>query len=259
MRTMLALLLALAATAHAGITTREVAYPAGNVTAKGFLALPGTPGKHPGILVVHEFWGLNDYARQRAKMLAKLGYAALAVDMYGGGKVAGHPQDAMAFMNAVTSDLPEAQRRFEAALKFLQDQPEVNPGEIAAIGYCFGGGIVLQMACDGLPGLQAVASFHGSLGAQVPEGAQPTARVLVCAGGSDQFAPPATVAAFKERLKKGNVHFTFVSYPGAQHGFTNPDATALGKKFGLPIAYDATADQESWGELQEFLKSVFKS
>lgn len=242
---------------EAGIVTRDVSYPAGDVTAKGFFAAPEGGGKHPGVLVVHEWWGLNDYARERVKMLAGLGYAALAVDMYGGGKTATHPNDAKGFAAAVMKDMPGAKRRFEGALKFLQEQPEVDAAKIAAIGYCFGGGIVLQMACDAIPGLDAVASFHGSLNAQIPPGAKPTARILVCNGADDTFVSPEAIADFQKRMKTADVDLKFVSYPGALHGFTNPDADKTAKEFGLNVGYDARADQDSWSELQKFLKASF--
>jgi len=244
---------------QAAIVTREVSYPAGGVTAKGFFAAPEGGGKHPGVLVVHEWWGLNDYSRQRAKMLAELGYAALAVDMYGEGRVATHPNDAKGFAGAVMGNMPEAKKRFEAALKFLQQQPEVDASKIAAIGYCFGGGIVLQMAADGVPGLDAVASFHGSLNAQIPAGVKPTARMLVCHGANDSFSTPEAIADFMARMKAAGVDLAFFSYPGALHGFTNPDADKAAKEFGLNVGYNARADQESWSELQKFLKASFGS
>lgn len=253
-RLIFGLLVLTLAAARADIVTREVSYPAGSVTARGFLAAPKGEGKHPGVLVVHEWWGLNDYARTRAEKLAALGYVALAVDMYGDGKTAGHPKDAGAFAGAVMKDLPEARKRFEAALSFLAKQPEVDASQLAAIGYCFGGGIVLQMACDGVPGLKAVASFHGSLGAEVPAGVKPTARVLVCHGADDTFVTPETIQAFKDRMKAAGVDMKFISYPGAKHGFTNPDATKKAEEFGLNIGYDAKADKESWKKLEQFLK-----
>ncbi len=239
---------------QAGIITREVTYPAGSVTARGFLAAPEGKGKHPGVLVVHEWWGLNDYARERAKKLAALGYVALAVDMYGEGKVAGHPKDAGAFAGGVMRDLPEARKRFQDALAFLANQPEVEANQLAAIGYCFGGGVVLQMACDNVTGLKAVASFHGSLGAEIPPNTKPTARMLVCHGADDTFVKPEVIQSFQDRMKVAGVDLKFVSYPDALHGFTNPDATAKAKEFGLNIGYDAKADEASWKELEGFLK-----
>jgi dienelactone hydrolase len=245
------------AIAQADVTTREVSYPAGDVEAKGLLALPDLEGKRPGVLVVHEWWGINDYARNRARMLAELGYVALAVDMYGDGKVATHPEDAGDFAKAVMSDLPEATARFKAGLKFLREQPEVDPDQIAAIGYCFGGGVVLQMAASGVEGLDAVASFHGSLGAEVAEGVEPEARMLVLTGTADEFVPDQAVEEFEKRMKEAGANVTIVRYPGAKHGFTNPAADAAGEEFELPIGYDPEADRKSWSEMQEFLSGAF--
>ena len=135
------------------IETTEVEYAAGKVTAKGFLAVPKEEGPHPGVLVVHEWWGNNDYSHQRARMLAEQGYAALAVDMYGDGKTAEHPRDATAFMAEVKNNRPELNARFRAAMKFLQANPAVDREKIAAIGYGFGGNVVLQMARNGTVGL----------------------------------------------------------------------------------------------------------
>lgn len=252
-RLLCASLLFAATSIHAGIVIREVTYPAGSVTARGFLAAPEGDGNHPGVLVVHEWWGLNHYARQRAEKLAALGYVALAVDMYGDGKVANHPNDAGAFAGAVMRDLPEARKRFLAALDFLAKQPEVDYTKLAAIGYCFGGGIVLQMAREGAPELRAVASFHGSLDLQYRKSDQPFAKILVCHGEADTFVTPETIQSFKLQMNT-NGNLTFISYPGALHGFTNPDATTKAREFGLNIGYDAKADAQSWTELKSFLK-----
>ncbi|MGC1480675.1 MAG: dienelactone hydrolase family protein [Chthoniobacterales bacterium] len=261
MKTPLRLLLALAliATSRADISTREVTYPAGDIEAKGLLAIPEGDGKSPGILVVHEWWGINDYARERAKMLAELGYVALAVDMYGDGKTAKHPDDAMAFSKAVMSNLPEATARFEAAMDFLQSQPEVDPDKIGAIGYCFGGGVVLQMAASGIEGLDAVVSFHGSLGAKVPTGVTPSARMLVLTGTADQFVPSEAVDSFEKRMAEADATATVISYPGAKHGFTNPEADEASEEFDLPVGYDQNADRDSWGEMKEFFSAAFES
>lgn len=241
----------------AGVVSRDVSYEAGSVTAKGFFVAPDDGKRHPGVLVVHEWWGQDGYARERAKMLAELGYAAMAVDMYGDGKVAEHPKDARAFVGAVLKDMPEARRRFEAALKFFRAQPEVEPDKVAAIGYCFGGTIVLQMAAEGVPGLLAVASFHGLLNAEVPGGVKPFAKMLVCHGEADAYVKPEDITAFKKRMAEAGVDVAFVTYPGALHGFTNPDATAKAKEFDLNVGYDADADKKSWAEMKKFLKSAF--
>ena len=253
------LLFALAGIAEAAVQGQEIDYSAGDgTTLKGYLATdPAITGKRPGILVVHEWWGLNDYARKRARMLAGLGYTALAVDMYGEGKTAIHPDTAGKFSSAVSKDLPLAKKRFMAALELLKQQPSVDPGKIAAIGYCFGGGIVLAMAREGVD-LAGVASFHGSLATQNP--AQPgviKARILVLNGEDDPFTPPERLAAFKKEMDAAGADYKIINYPGAKHSFTNPDADAYGKQFNLPLAYNAQADKESWQAMQEFFKTIF--
>lgn len=250
-------ILAQATVLQATITTKEVTYPAGQVTAKGFLARPDDSAIHPAVLVVHEWWGLNDYARKRANMLAEMGYVALAIDMYGDGKTASHPADATAFMSTITENMPEGRARFEAALKFLSEQPGVDPSKIAAIGYCFGGGIVLQMAAEGVPGLIGVASFHGGPGAQIPEGVTPTASMLVLHGEADAMIPMTAIEDFKKRMTDASVVHQVVTYPDAKHGFTNPAADDKAKEFDIPIGYQEVADKASWAELTKFLSQLF--
>lgn len=245
--------------AESKIQGKTVEYSAQGVVMKGYLTYDDNiPGKRPGVLVVHEWWGLNDYARKRARMLAELGYTALAVDMYGGGKRAIHPGDATKFSSEVMKNFDVAKARFMAAMDFLEQQPTVDPTRIAAIGYCFGGGVVLNMARQGVA-LKGAASFHGSLASVKP--AQPgsiKAKILVLHGANDKFTTPDQIKAFNQEMKKAGADFQFISYPGAMHSFTNPKADALGKKFGLPLAYNAAADKKSWDELKEFLKTVFK-
>lgn len=246
------------ASAQAGIKTQEVEYSDGTTNMKGYLAFDDSiKGKRPGVLVVHEWWGLNDYARKRARMLAGLGYTALAIDMYGGGKKADHPDTARKFYQEARKNMATAEARFKAALKVLQQHASTNAEKIAAIGYCFGGGIVLEMARRGVD-LDAVASFHGSLGTATP--AKPgkiKTRVLVLTGADDPFAKPEVVAAFKAEMDKANVDYKVISYPGAKHSFTNPDADKFGKKFDMPLAYNAEADKQSWTEMQKMFKEVF--
>jgi dienelactone hydrolase len=230
------------ATAEPRIVGKTVDYSAQGVVMKGYLTYDeNIAGKRPGVLVVPEWWGLNDYARKRARMLAELGYTALAVDMYGDGKAVTTPDDAGKLSSEVMKNSEVAKARFMAATDFLKEQPSVDPNRIAAIGYCFGGGVVLNMARQGVD-LRGVASFHGSLTAVKP--AQP---------GSVK----AKIEAFKQEMKSAGADFKFVSYPDATHSFTNPEATELGKKFNMPIAYNAEADRKSWGELKEFLKNIF--
>ncbi|HEX9618600.1 MAG TPA: dienelactone hydrolase family protein [Polyangiaceae bacterium] len=244
--------------ADAAIDGREVTYSADGVTMKGYVASdPSVKGKRPGILIVHEWWGHNEYVRRRARMLAKLGYVALAVDMYGDGKQAAHPDDAKKFAMAVFGNMDGAVKRFEAARKLLGEQQQTDPEKIAAVGYCFGGGIVLTMARRGVE-LDGVASFHGSLSTQAParKGAI-KAKLLILHGAEDKLVPADQVEAFKSEMKNAGADMKFVAYPGAKHAFTNPDATAAGEKFKLPVAYNETADKQSWAELEQFLETLY--
>jgi dienelactone hydrolase len=252
------LLFAVASSSQAALKHEDVQYTANGVTMKGYLAYDdAVKGKRPGVLVVHEWWGHNDYARRRAKMLAELGYTALAVDMYGDGKQAAHPDDAGKFATAVMQNMPEAKARFLAALDLLKKHSTTDPTCIAAIGYCFGGGVVLHMARMGVD-LKGVVSFHGSLGTQTPAKAgEVKAAVLTCHGADDKFATQEQVDAFKKEMQDAKVDFQFISYPGAMHSFTNSDATAAGKKFNLPLVYNETADKQSWADMQKFFKKIF--
>lgn len=245
--------------ANAKVEGHEVGYRAGDAVMKGYLADdPDLKGKRPAVLVVHEWWGHNDYARSRARMLAELGYVALAVDMFGDGKTAQHPTEAGAFAAAVMKNKPVGEARFNAALEFLKKQPGVDPGRIAAIGYCFGGGVVLHMARQGAD-LRGVASFHGSLATDMP--AKPggvKARVMVFTGGADPMIPPQQVAAFMEEMGKAGADVGLFSYPGVKHSFTNPDADRYAKQFSMPVAYDREADERSWNETKRFLEEILK-
>lgn len=242
--------------AQAAVQGRAVDYTLGNMTFKGYLVAEEGTRKRPGVLVVHEWWGHNEYARKKATALAEAGYVALAVDMYGDGKQAQHPKEAGEFASAVQKDLPLAKARFEAALAFLKQQPEVDPKNLSAIGYCFGGGIVLEMARQGLD-LKGVASFHGSLATAQP--AQPgtiKAKILVLHGAADQLIPPEKVTAFEQEMRQAKAEWELISYPNVQHSFTNPDADHYAKQFALPLAYDEHADKDSWAKLLNFLTTV---
>jgi len=255
---LLILLLSTGFPAYADIKGEPVDYSANGVTLKGYLAYDtDITGKRPGILVVHEGWGHNEYARKRARMLAELGYIAFAVDMYGDGKNTAHIKEAKEFMMVVINDMAVAKARFTAAYTLLEEEERVDAAKIAAIGYCFGGGIVLDMARAGLD-LDGVASFHGSLATQTPaqEGVVKT-KVLVLHGNDDQFVSPDQVKAFKQEMENATVDLEFIAYPGAQHSFTNPDANKVAKQLNLPVGYDKTADEDSWKTLQDFLKRIF--
>ena len=254
----LLLLCCWSAPALAAVKGEAVTYNADDMTFNGYMAYDDSiTVKRPGILVVHEWWGHNEYARQRARMLADLGYVALAVDMYGSGKKAEHPEDAGTFAAEIRQNLPVAKKRFLAAMQLMKSNPLVDKTHIAAIGYCFGGGVVLQMARQGLD-LDAVVSFHGSLTTDNP--AVPgvvKSRILVCDGADDKFVSPEQIKMFFNEMKKAGVDFKFISYPGAKHSFTNPEADTYAQKFSIPLAYNADADTKSWQDMQDFLKESF--
>ncbi|MBA4372974.1 MAG: dienelactone hydrolase [Thermodesulfovibrio sp.] len=252
-------LLAGVSPADAKIRQKAVEYSSDGVVMKGYLAYDTELRvKRPGVLIVHEWWGHNEYARKRARMLAEMGYVALAVDMYGDGRQANHPEDAGKFSSELMKNFDTAQKRFGAAMDFLKKQRPVDPAKIAAIGYCFGGGIVLNMARQGAD-LKGVASFHGSFAAVKPAlpGAV-KAKVLVLHGEDDKFVTAEQIAAFRQEMKAAGADLNFISYPGAVHSFTNPDADMYAKKFNLPLGYNAEADKKSWAELKKFLEMIFK-
>lgn len=250
--------LACSAVSQAAVQGKEISYKANGTTLKGYIAYDDAiKGKRPGVLVVHEWWGQNEYARKRARMLAELGYTALAVDMYGNGKIAEHPDDANKFASEVSKNMPMAKKRFEAGMKLLKKQKNVDSKKIAAFGYCFGGGVALNMARMG-EDLKGVASFHGALGTNIKERpGQIRARIVSFTGDEDPMIGADKVAAFKIEMDAAKANYRVVIYPGAKHAFTNPDADELGKKFNLPLAYDAAADKDSWQQATAFLHEVF--
>jgi dienelactone hydrolase len=248
------------AAVHAAVQAKEVSYSANGTTLKGYIAYDdAVKGKRPGILVVHEWWGHNEYARKRARMLAEHGYTALAVDMYGDGKQAHHPDDAQKFSSEVAKNAVLAKARFDAAYSLISNEATVDANNIGAIGYCFGGTVALNMARIGEP-LKAVVSYHGGLGTDYPaEAGKVKARIASFTGEDDPFIPAAQVAAFRQEMDKAGVNYKVVTYPGAKHAFTNPDADKYGQEFKLPLAYNAAADKASWNEGLSFLAEVFKS
>src|SRR6266496_2025869 len=238
------------------VKTRELEYQQDGTVLQGFIAWDDAGrGKRPGVLVVHEWWGHNEHARNQARRLAEAGYVGFALDMYGKGKVTTHPQDAQAFVNEVTKDPAVLAARFNAALEQLKRDPHVDTTRLAAIGYCFGGAVVLGMARAGAD-LAAVVTFHGALATQTP--AQPgkvKARILVLAGGADPFVPPEQVEAFKKEMQAAGAQFEVVVYPGAKHGFTNPDAGSYGMD---QLAYNAAADRQSWAAMLALFHTVLR-
>lgn len=240
------------------IENSEVTYRTDSTQMKGYIAYDrNIEAKRPGIIVVHEWWGHNDYTRERADMLAELGYTAIAIDMYGDGKQAAHPEDASKFSGMVMKNIDVAKARFDAALELLKNHPSVNSEEIAAIGYCFGGSVVLTMANAG-EDLDAVAAFHSGVQLPIMPNDKLKAKVLVANGADDPFISEASVTAFKSAMDSINADYEYISYQGAKHAYTSKSATALGEKFNLPLEYNAEADEKSWNELKTLLTETFK-
>jgi dienelactone hydrolase len=245
-----------AATAVAELKTETIEYSHGDVRCKGYLAYDeARPGKRPGVLVVHEWWGLNDYAKRRTRELAALGYLALAADMYGDGRVVQTAEQAAALSAPFRSDRALARGRAAAALQRLREHPLCDPARLAAIGYCFGGMIVLELARSGAE-LAGVVSFHGSLATQTPATAgQLKARVLVCHGADDPFVSAGELAAFASEMRNAGADWQLVSYGGAVHSFTNPEADHYNI---AGAAYNARADRRSWEAMKLFFAEIFK-
>jgi dienelactone hydrolase len=239
------------------IHSETVTYSANGGTLQGYLAYAADQqGARPGVIVFHEWWGLDDYIKRRADMLAELGYVALAADMYGDGKTAATPDQAGSLMNGVLGNMETGTARIKAAYQCLGSQPQTDTSKIAAIGYCFGGAMVLHSARIGMD-LKAVTSFHGALGSfHKPAPGSVKAKVLVCHGADDKLVPDEQVAAFKQEMEVAGADYQFVAYPGALHGFTNPEATARGEKYGLPLAYDPAVDRQSWQAMQDLFKKT---
>lgn len=239
------------------LEANEVEYSTDSITMKGYLVHnKNTAEKRPGIIVIHEWWGHNDYVRERADMLAELGYTAMAIDMYGDGKQAAHPEDAGKFSRVVRNNVPLATARFDAALEVLKKHPSVDASQIAAIGYCFGGSMALTMANTGKD-LDAVAAFHSGVKLPVMPNDKLKAKVLVANGGADPFIPEETVEAFKAAMDSINADYEYIEFPEAQHAFTSKGADALGEKFNLPLKYNAEADAQSWQALKDLLNETF--
>jgi dienelactone hydrolase len=255
LRTFALLLIALPFVAQAAVKTEPVEYKDGDTALKGFMFYDDAlEGKRPGVIVVHEWWGLNDYTKERAEMLAELGYVAFAIDMYGDDKVTEHGEDAKAWMTQITQNVEAWQKRALLGLDILKKHELVDTEYTAAIGYCFGGATVMQMAYSGAD-LDGVVSFHGSLPpATETQQKNIKTKVLVAHGEADGFVPPERIAAFKQALDAANADWQMMTYGGARHGFTNPGAD----DYGIDgVKYDEKADERSWALMQSFLDEVF--
>lgn len=247
-----------AQTRKTSVTGEEVSYKsADGTTLKGYVAFDeNKKGKRPAIIVIPEWWGNNDYARFRADKLAQLGYVAIAADMYGNGKLGETPKEAGELAGPFYSNPSLAKERIEAAVAKIKEYAETDATQMACIGFCFGGSMSLNAAKLGMD-FKGVVSFHGGLAGVPAEAGVTKAKILVCHGAADKFVPDAEIKSFRDNLDANKVTYSFISYPDATHAFTNPDATATGKKFSMPIEYNAAADKKSWEDMKAFFKTIF--
>lgn len=242
-----------AASVSAKVVTESIEYRHGDVVLEGFLAYDdAAKDRQPGVLVVHEWWGLNDFAKRQATRLAELGYVAFAVDMYGKGKVTDNADQAGKWAGEVRRDEKTWRGRVIAGYEVLANHKRVDNRRIAAIGYCFGGSTCLQLAYSGT-NVAGVVSFHGSLMPPGDDDAMIKGRILICHGDADPLVPEEQVRRCEEGLKKAKADYKLIRYASAQHSFTNPNA---GKAGIDGVKYDEAADRKSWEDMQEFFKDV---
>lgn len=243
--------------AQSAVVTKTISYHDNGIALQGFLAYDNAlKGKRPGVLVVHEWWGLNDYARKRATQLAALGYVAFALDMYGKDKVTDHPEQAKEFMQQVNGNVKSWQKRALAGLAVLKKQPVTDSSRIAAIGYCFGGSTVQQLAYSGAD-IRGIVSFHGSLIPPTESAVKQTkAKFLICHGASDPFTKPEALQAYITTMNASGIDWEMVIYAHAKHAFTNPDAG----KFGMAaLGYNRSTDMRSWEDMKQFFNEIFSN
>jgi dienelactone hydrolase len=245
-------------TKEPALKEEAVSYKVDSSTMNSFIVFDSNiTGKRPAVLIIPEWWGLNDYIKMRARELAKLGYIAMAVDVYGDGKMGNDPAEAQKLATPFYMNPPLIKPRFDAAWNKLKEFSQTDQSKTAAIGYCFGGAQVLNLARMG-EDLKGVVSFHGNVAVTTPDKSLLKANILVCHGADDQFVPQAEIDLFKKQMDSIGASYTLKVYPGATHAFTNPNATAIGQKFNLPIAYNAAADTASWKDMREFFSTIFK-
>ena len=241
----------------AGIKEETISFAADGANLRAFVVYDDSvKGRRPAVIVVPEWWGLNDYPKMRARMLAKLGYVAMALDVYGDGKVADNPDSAGAWAMPFYAHPEKGKTRVDAAIAKLKTYDNVDTTEIGAIGYCFGGGVLLNTVRLG-DELKGVVSFHGSLPGTPARKDLLRTKILVCHGNADKFVTPDMVAEFKKQMDSIGADYRFIGYDSATHAFTNPASTENGKKFKMPIAYNGKADTASWGAMKDFFAGVF--
>ena len=240
------------------IHTENKNYYIGGKNFKGYLAWDDSVSeKRPGVLVFPEWWGLNEYIQKRTEQVAKLGYLAIGVDMYGDGKTVDNPIEAGSLMNAVLDDKQIIKTRLEGAYNVLKEHALSDSRRLGAIGYCFGGALVLNMARMGMD-LRAVVSFHGALDSFFkPTPGEIKAKILVCHGEADEFVSEEAVEQFKSEMDTFGTDYDFISYHGASHGFSNPAADERGRKFNIPLSYNENADRNSWKSMKELFENNF--
>ena len=252
-------LLSFVSLANAEVKLEEIEYSHNDTKLTGYLAYDDSKsGKRPGVIVVHEWWGHNDHARNRSKMLAEAGYTALALDMYGSGKLANHPKKAGEFMNAAFSNWVDSQARYNKALEILKRHKTVDATRIGSIGFCFGGAVSIKMAKSNAD-LKGIVGFHSALPMEpaITKNSMKAA-VLIINGSEDEFLKPETVSAFSEDMFKANVDFTYMNLKGVKHSYTNPEADEFNKKFTLPaLQYNKKADEQAWSEMLKFFQRIF--
>jgi dienelactone hydrolase len=244
------------APAHAAVVGQTIEYKHNDSVLEAYLAYDeAIQDKRPGILVVHEWKGIGDYAKRRATMLAELGYVAFAADMYGKGIRPQTHEEAAKQAGIYKNDRTLMRARIQAALDVLKSHPLVNPEKIGAVGYCFGGTTVLELARSGTD-VKGVVSFHGSLATPNLEDAKNIkAKILICHGADDKFIPASEIDLFKKEMKDAGVDIRFESYEEAVHSFTVAEA---GSDPSKGMAYNETADKKSWESMKTFLKEVLR-
>lgn len=238
--------------------SETIEYTVGGQSFTGYLAYDETrTDPRPGILLIHEWWGHNAFVREQADQVAALGYTAFALDMYGTGKGADTPDEAKQLMQSVVGTEGEVPKRFNAAMQLLQDHATVDPDRMAAQGYCFGGAVALNMARLGAD-LKGVVSFHGNLSSAIrAKAGDIKAALQIYTGGADAMIPADQVADFVKEMQEAGVKFELISYPGVQHGFTNPAATGKGETFNIPLAYSADAANDAREGAAAFYRKLF--
>lgn len=250
-----ALLAAIVTPSHAKLVTKTVEYQQGGTPLEGYLAYDDKfPGKRPGIIVAHQWLGLTDYEKMRARMLAQMGYVAFALDIYGKGVHPQNTKEAGALAGQYKSNVPLLRARARAAVLEIRKLPNVDVHKLAAIGYCFGGGTVLELARSGAD-LKGFVSFHGLLDTPNPDDAKNIkGKILVCHGASDPNVTRDSVLKFWDEMTNAHVNWYFIGYGGAVHAFTQPMA---GNDPSKGVAYNADADRRSWQAMKDFFAEIF--